>query len=215
MAKLFYLIFCTTILMSAFFVVLVKNPVESVLFLIFSFFNAGAILFFFNLEFYSVLFLIIYVGAIAILFLFIVMMLNVKLQYEYNAFNNLMGYFLFAIIVYLILFVVFFKFFDENYVMLFNVKNFAINNLFNIEILQNYLNSLNSEEFNGLEVIGQTLFNNSYVYLPIIGFILLAPLIGVIILTLPFNKIKKLQLSHKQLSRTDNFLSFFKSELKQ
>jgi NADH-quinone oxidoreductase subunit J len=56
------------------------NPVESVLFLILSFCNAAAILFLFNAEFLGLIFMIIYVGAIAVLFLFVIMMLNIKNQ---------------------------------------------------------------------------------------------------------------------------------------
>ena len=68
------------LLISSIFVIFAENPVHSVLFLILSFFNVSCILLLFQVEFLSLLFLIIYVGAIAVLFLFVIMMLNVKVQ---------------------------------------------------------------------------------------------------------------------------------------
>jgi len=60
-------------------VFIVDNPVHSVLFLILAFFNASILLLTFDVEFLGIIFIIIYVGAIAVLFLFVVMMLNVKI----------------------------------------------------------------------------------------------------------------------------------------
>ena len=56
-----------------------KNPVHSVLFLILVFFNAAGLLILLGLDFFAMIFLVVYVGAIAVLFLFVVMMLNIKL----------------------------------------------------------------------------------------------------------------------------------------
>lgn len=57
-------------------VVKTRNPVRSVLFLVLTFFNAALFLFIMGVEYISYVFIIVYVGAIAILFLFVVMMLN-------------------------------------------------------------------------------------------------------------------------------------------
>ena len=75
---LFYF-FCFFVLFSAFMVIRAKNPVYSVLFLILVFCNSAGLLLLLNLYFFSLIFLIVYVGAIAVLFLFVVMMLNIKL----------------------------------------------------------------------------------------------------------------------------------------
>ena len=56
-----------------------KNPVHSVLFLILVFFNSAGLLLLLGLDFMALIFLIVYVGAIAVLFLFVVMMLSIKL----------------------------------------------------------------------------------------------------------------------------------------
>ena len=75
---LFYF-FCFFVLFSAFMVIRAKNPVYSVLFLILVFCNSAGLLLLLNLDFFALIFLIVYVGAIAVLFLFVVMMLNIKL----------------------------------------------------------------------------------------------------------------------------------------
>jgi len=75
---LFYF-FCFFVLFSAFIVIRAKNPVYSVLFLILVFCNSAGLLLLLNLDFFALIFLIVYVGAIAVLFLFVVMMLNIKL----------------------------------------------------------------------------------------------------------------------------------------
>jgi NADH-quinone oxidoreductase subunit J len=69
---------CALLLTSASFVIISKNPLHSVLFLVASFLSASMLLFLFENEFLALFFLIIYLGAITILFLFVVMMLNIK-----------------------------------------------------------------------------------------------------------------------------------------
>ena len=74
---LFY-IFSTIIVLSCLGVVSSKNPVYSVLFLILAFINSAILFLFLNAEFLAMLLIVVYVGAVAVLFLFVVMMLNVK-----------------------------------------------------------------------------------------------------------------------------------------
>jgi len=75
---LFYF-FSSLALVSAIIVIQSKNPVHSVLFLIFVFCNTAGLLLLLGLDFFAMIFLVVYVGAIAVLFLFVVMMLNIKL----------------------------------------------------------------------------------------------------------------------------------------
>jgi NADH-quinone oxidoreductase subunit J len=72
-------IFSGLCLLSAIMTIIATNPVHSVFYLIFAFVNASALFFLLGVEFLAVIFLIVYVGAVAILFLFVVMMLNIKL----------------------------------------------------------------------------------------------------------------------------------------
>ncbi len=66
--KFLHSILCLLLFLSGLMVAFSANPVESVLFLILTFFNAGAILIMFNAEFLGLIFIIVYVGAIAVLF---------------------------------------------------------------------------------------------------------------------------------------------------
>jgi NADH-quinone oxidoreductase subunit J len=72
----FYL-FAAMVVASAAFVVLSRNPVHSVLWLILAFFNAAGLMVLVGAEFIAMLLVIVYVGAVAVLFLFVVMMLNI------------------------------------------------------------------------------------------------------------------------------------------
>ena len=75
-AILFY-VFAAVLLASAAMVVSARNPVHSVLFLILAFFNAAALFLIAGAEFLAMTLVIVYVGAVAVLFLFVVMMLDV------------------------------------------------------------------------------------------------------------------------------------------
>ena len=72
----FYL-FATLVIASAMLVILARNPVHSVLWLILAFFNAAGLMLILGAEFIAMLLVIVYVGAVAVLFLFVVMMLNI------------------------------------------------------------------------------------------------------------------------------------------
>ena len=76
--NLFFLIISTLLVISSTLVVLSKNTVFSVLFLIFSFFNAAIIFLISDAEFLAMTLIIVYVGAVAVLFLFVVMMININ-----------------------------------------------------------------------------------------------------------------------------------------
>lgn len=69
------IVFCSFSL----FAVLAKNPIHSILSLVFVFFAAACFSLILGVEFLALLFLIVYVGAIAVLFLFVVMLLNIRI----------------------------------------------------------------------------------------------------------------------------------------
>jgi len=75
-AVLFY-IFAAVAVASGVFVVSARNPVHSVLFLILAFFNAAGLFVLIGAEFLAMILVIVYVGAVAVLFLFVVMMLDI------------------------------------------------------------------------------------------------------------------------------------------
>jgi len=174
------------------------DPIESVLFLILGFCYAAAILFIFHAEFLGLIFIIIYVGAIAVLFLFVIMMLNIKHQKrqdkQFNYIIQFLGFFIANIVC------VFFWFLTE--------KAFDITESFVVE--QHNSVAILIDDLNNIDVMGQYLFNYFLVCFLLAGIILLIALVGSIILTLRFNNSEESQVVNRQLSRTDNFLSFFK-----
>ncbi|MBV8938366.1 MAG: NADH-quinone oxidoreductase subunit J, partial [Alphaproteobacteria bacterium] len=74
---LFYF-FSALVLGSGVAVIAARNPVHSVLFLIFAFFNTAGLFLLLGAEFLAMILIIVYVGAVAVLFLFVVMMLNIN-----------------------------------------------------------------------------------------------------------------------------------------
>ena len=72
----FYL-FAVLVIASAVMVIMSRNPVHSVLWLILAFFNAAGLMVLVGAEFIAMLLVIVYVGAVAVLFLFVVMMLDI------------------------------------------------------------------------------------------------------------------------------------------
>lgn len=77
--NMLYKLFSLLTIVSSIMLILSVNPVHAVLYLILTFINAAILFIYLGLEFISVLILIVYIGAVAILFLFVVMMLNIKL----------------------------------------------------------------------------------------------------------------------------------------
>ncbi len=187
---------CSVLLISGFLVAFSTNPIQSVLFLIATFCSAGAILILFHSEFFGLVFIIIYVGAIAVLFLFVIMMLNVKNDNEnVHLFGNKnleLG----------VLAVVFYSFFI---VLKLNLQKFFSKESTLITTEDNFfLDSLNN-----IDVLGQVMYNYYFVCFLFAGLLLLIALLGAVVLTLKFNEIKKSQLANRQLARSDKFLSFF------
>jgi NADH-quinone oxidoreductase subunit J len=76
-AALFFYLFASICVASAVMVIASRNPVHSVLFLILAFFNAAGLFVLMGAEFLAMILVIVYVGAVAVLFLFVVMMLDV------------------------------------------------------------------------------------------------------------------------------------------
>jgi NADH-quinone oxidoreductase subunit J len=163
------------------------NPIHSILLLILLFFESSIVLSLFNLEFISILFILIYVGAIAILFLFVIMMLQLKL--------NDLEVLIFLPLVFSLNFLFFLTFFNPHYSFYIFFDSFSFNTF--------------EESFVEIFILGQVLYNYSLICFLLAGLILLLALIGSIILSLDFYKIKS-NFIFKKLGRSSNFLSFFK-----
>ncbi|MGA2126078.1 MAG: NADH-quinone oxidoreductase subunit J [Xanthobacteraceae bacterium] len=77
LASLFFYLFAGVCVASAFMVISSRNPVHSVLYLILAFVNAAGLFVLMGAEFLAMILVVVYVGAVAVLFLFVVMMLDV------------------------------------------------------------------------------------------------------------------------------------------
>ncbi len=87
-AAAFFYLFAGITVASAFMVVASRNPVHSVLFLILAFVNAAGLFLLLGAEFLAMLLIVVYVGAVAVLFLFVVMMLDVDFAEFRQGFLN-------------------------------------------------------------------------------------------------------------------------------
>jgi len=171
------------------------HPIYSVLLLVLLFCEAAATLFIFNIEFLSLTFIVVYVGAIAVLFLFIVMMLNIKIIQQ-SILKKLGFLLVFSSLFLSILYYIF-----KNIIINFNL--FKLNDYTNFNI--NWFDSLNN-----LEIIGQIILNEYSICLIIVGLLLLVPLLGSIVLTLDCKALTNNTLTLRQLSRSPHTTAFFK-----
>ena len=187
---LFYF-FSTILILSALLVIIAQNTIYSVLFLVLGFVASSSLLFLLECEFIALLFIVIYVGAIAVLFLFVVMMLDIKTAsltkdtLKYFPFGSFIG------IMFLteIIFVVF--------------KNFQINSYQNSFLFNFYVNWFEKlDSFTEIEALGQLLYTHYAVHFLIAGTILLVAVIGAVGLIINTSrKGVKPQVIFRQLSR--------------
>src|ERR1700709_1632864 len=104
-AAWFFYLFSAMMIGAAFLVIGARNPVHSVLFLILSFFNAAGLFVLLGAEFLAMILIVVYVGAVAVLFLFVVMMLDIDFaelkrgSLQYLPFGALIGLILVAELV--------------------------------------------------------------------------------------------------------------------
>ena len=78
LSAVFFYLFAAITLLAGLMVVSARNPVHSVLFLILAFFNAAGLFVLLHAEFLAMLLVVVYVGAVAVLFLFVVMLLDIN-----------------------------------------------------------------------------------------------------------------------------------------
>ena len=172
----FYL-FAITVVTAGLFVVVSKNPVHSVLWLILAFLSSAGLFVLLGAEFVAMLMIIVYVGAVAVLFLFVVMMLDVdfaELRGELAKFVPLAG--LIGVILLMEL------------ALVFGVWETADSALANRDAITPDLN-----EVQNTAALGQLIYTK-YIYLfQAAGLILLVAMIGAIVLTLRHRKDVKRQ----------------------
>jgi NADH-quinone oxidoreductase subunit J len=184
-------LFSGVLIFSAMMVIVASHSVFSLLFLVLSFVSSAFLLFMLECEFLALIFIVVYVGAIAVLFLFAIMMLDAKLQnLRRNSFRYLPLGFLFAFgflvpVAYLLSF-------DSN-------KTFVINNIY-----ANWYDLIDSSP--DVYVYGQVLYSYFALQFLLVGLILLVVLIGVVYLTNTYSTNKTMEQStYKQLAISSKF----------
>lgn len=193
-----------------------ENFVEAIISLVISFAIGGIILFYYGLDFLGLTYIIIYVGAVAVLFIFIIMMYSLKYSVSEttNVYNTVFEEFLdiFHICFYFIIIYLYLDLQTDLFQPLTNLSK--INLLDSPFIIDLDVDILDIESYgrslSNFELFGQYFFNYYTSCFLIAGLILLVALIGSIIITLNLSKRSKNQyILNKQLTRTDNFISFY------
>ena len=179
---------CFLLIITALMVLLSKNSINSIFFLILCFLNSTNLLIVNNIEYLAILFIIIYVGAIAILFLFVIMLLNIKtinLQNNNNIINNILILFF---IISLIAFQTFF--FNYNFISSLNLNEFYVD-ITSIKFIDWSLKYNNLDTFN---ILGDYFYNHCYFEIILASFLLFIPMIGAITINVKKqNNLKKQQ----------------------
>ena len=180
----FYLLAFTTIA-AGLLVVSARNPVHSVLFLITAFFSAAGLFVLLGAEFLAMLLIVVYVGAVAVLFLFVVMMLDVDFAELRQGFVQ---YLPFGGAIALVI--------ATEMVMV--VAAVATNGAAS----RNALPNASPGGVPNTEAIGQVLYTDYVFFFQLAGLVLLVAMIGAIVLTLRHKPGVKRQDIGKQVART-------------
>jgi len=182
-AAAFYILSATAIL-SAFMVVAARNPVRAVMFLILTFFSAAGLFVLLGAEFLAMILVIVYVGAVAVLFLFVVMMLDVdfaQLKEGFLSYLPLGG--LVALVLAAQLALVGFAWVSA-------------------EGAGAHLQAPTPEGVSNVAALGALLYDRYVLFFQLAGLILLVAMIGAIVLTLRHREGVKRQDMHRQVNRT-------------
>ena len=195
--NIMFYFFSNILLFSALMVVVVQNSIYSVLFLVCSFISAASLLFILECEFIALLFIIIYVGAIAVLFLFVVMMLDIK---TVNLTKNTIKYFPFGSFISIIFL------FEILAIILKNFKSNPYQKEFLVNFYYNWYEKLDA--LTEIEAIGQVLYTHYVLQFLVAGYILFLAVVGSIVLTIsPPSKKAKSQITYRQISRNQDAVS--------
>ncbi|EDQ33414.1 NADH:ubiquinone oxidoreductase subunit 6 (chain J) [Hoeflea phototrophica DFL-43] len=183
---LFFYMFAFVAVASAFMVIAARNPVHSVLFLILTFFNAAGLFLLTGAEFLAMILLVVYVGAVAVLFLFVVMMLDIDFTemksgaLEYAPVGALVGIILAAELIIVL-----------------------GGNAFSPSAATSGANPIPAlSERSNTQALGDVLYTDYIFFFQIAGLVLFVAMIGAIVLTLRHREHIKRQDINQQVART-------------
>jgi NADH-quinone oxidoreductase subunit J len=183
-AALFFYVFAGLCVASGFMVISARNPVHSVLFLIFAFVNASGLFVLLGAEFVAMILVVVYVGAVAVLFLFVVMMLDVD-------FTELREGFLQYLPIGAVVGCIFLA------ELLLVVGAWAI-----APTVPQTITSPIPTDVSNTMALGLVLYTKYVYYFQIAGLVLLVAMIGAIVLTLHHRPAVKRQIAARQNART-------------
>jgi NADH-ubiquinone oxidoreductase chain 6 len=193
-------VICILVILSGIFVIISKNPIISLLFLIGLFAGISSYLLIIGLSFLGLSYLVVYIGAVSILFLFILMLINIRMSELQSNTNNsiplaisiaiLFNYPIFQLLPYDIAILS-----NNNYLnnILYNVYFNKINNTSenNLNINNNDILFVTSKTWDGnlaevghITSIGNVMYTNYNMWLIITSFILLLAMVGAIVITI-------------------------------
>ena len=190
-------IICILVVLSGIFVIISKNPIISLLFLIGLFGGISSYLLIVGLSFLGLSYLVVYIGAVSILFLFILMLINIRMSELQSNTNNSIPL---AISIAILFNYPIFQLLPYDIAILSN-NNYLNNILYNISFnntLENNLNINNNDivfvtskiwdgnlaEVGHITSIGNVLYTNYNMWLIITSFILLLAMVGAIVITI-------------------------------
>jgi NADH-quinone oxidoreductase subunit J len=180
----FFYLFAVFAVISATLVITAKNPVHAVLFLILTFFNAAGLFVLLGAEFLAMLLVIVYVGAVAVLFLFVVMMLDVDFAELRAGFikNAPVGLIVGGIVL-------------AELVALFGVYGFELG-------VGKQLAAVAPEGVSNTKALGLLIYTRYAYFFQGAGLVLLVAMVGAIVLTLRHKEGVKRQSISAQVNRT-------------
>ena len=180
---LIFIFFSLLLVFSALKVIIVNNSVKAAIFLVLSFFCSAVLWLLMNAEFLSIILILVYVGAVMVLFLFVVMMLDINLSNIKEKFVNYLplGLFIFLVIALLLI-----LFFDNQF----------------SDVDRNIVTEINILNDNNTMNLGYLLFTEYIIAFEIAGIILLLGIISSITLTQQKNNDNKYQAPHDQINAT-------------
>ena len=183
---IFFYFFSIIAIFSALMVITSRNTINSVFFLILDFISVGCLFIMIGAEFLGMILLIVYVGAVAVLFLFVVMMLNVAAQKQSwfigKKSTHIPSGLIVSVLIFLELIVVIGGWKYKNNIMSSSTLSF-------------------NEKISNTHQIGNVMYTDYILYFQVSGIILLLAMIGAILLTYRKREGVKTQSYIKQISR--------------
>jgi len=176
-----FFVFSSLLIISAIGVVTVNNPVKSAIYLVFAFFNSAVLWFLLNAEFLAIILILVYVGAVMVLFLFVVMMLDINISELKEGFVN---YLPIGFIVFLITTGLLITFFQTQFV----------------DVDKNIINEIKIIGDDNTKNLGYLLYTEYILAFEISAMILLLGIVSAITLTHQKNPANKYQIPSEQVN---------------